>query len=602
MPASQNSPLQAWARALGNIAELNRSSETTLAHTIDHVAERFGDRPALASPAEVLTYRGLSERKNQYARWASQHNIAHGQVVGLLMGNCPDYVALWLGLTQAGVTVALINTNLTGEALAQALQAAAATHVIVDGAFLAAVEAVRQQLAAEITCWCPAIVEHHAGVRPLDVSALGRFALALECRDVHAHETALLIYTSGTTGLPKAARISHYRILEWSFWFAGMIGTGPDDRLYNCLPMYHSTGGVVGIGAMLVSGGCVEIRTRFSARRFWADVVEADCTLFIYIGELCRYLLAAPACEAETRHRLRLCFGNGLRGDIWQNFVDRFHVPHMLEFYASTEGNVSLYNCEARPGAIGRVPAFMAHRFPVALIECDQETGEALRDADGRCVKCAPGRVGEAIGKISEQAAGPTAFEGYTDAAATERKILRGVFAPDDAWFRTGDLMRQDKERFFYFVDRMGDTFRWKGENVSSAQVAEALCGCEGVSGALVYGVSIDGTEGRAGMAAITVSQAFSPGRLHADIAARLPPYARPVFVRVCAVLETTGTFKPVKASLVREGYDLSLVKDPVYINDAEAGTYRPLGADEARRLHGECEASPAPLEITGAA
>jgi fatty-acyl-CoA synthase len=320
--------------------------------------------------------------------------------------------------------------------------------------------------------------------------------------------------------------------------------------------------------------------------RFWQDVAQQACTLFLYIGELCRYLVTAPVQAVETQHCLRLCFGNGLRGDIWETFQARFQIPHILEFYASTEGNVALYNCEGRPGAIGRVPSFLAHRFAVALIACDSDSGEPLRGQDGRCIRCEAGEVGEAIGRIvAADDAGPRLFEGYTDAIATDKKVLRDVFVPGDAWFRTGDLMRRDKAGFYYFVDRIGDTFRWKGENVSTTQVAEAICRCPGVTEAVVYGVAVPGAEGRAGMAALTIDGDFALDRLRATLARHLPSYARPLFLRICASLETTGTFKPVKGALTRDGFAPGATRDELYVDDPALGVFRQIDAKTYRDI-----------------
>jgi fatty-acyl-CoA synthase len=583
-----SSASRSWVRALSGIAAIRQHPSACLGSLIDDMADKFGERPALASPDETLTYRGLTERKAQYAGWALQQGIPPGGVVCLLMNNRPDYVAAWTGLTQIGVIVALINTHLVGASLIHAINVAGATHVITDGALLPALQAARHDLPAAMQCWYSGdTVAGASGVRALELGAYATSPLCAPTRGSgNLSDVALLIYTSGTTGLPKAARISHYRIMEWSFWFAGMMSTGPDDRLYDCLPLYHSTGGVAGIGAMLVTGGCVEIRSRFSASSFWPDIVASGCTLFIYIGELCRYLMASPKCTAETQHNIRLCVGNGLSAAVWQPFVDRFRIKQVLEFYASTEGNVSLYNCEGRPGAIGRVPSFLAAKFPVALIACDATTGEAQRNADGYCIRSPPGTVGEAIGEIGNRSkADPTSFDGYTDASETERKILRHVFRQGDSWFRTGDLMMQDDERFFYFVDRIGDTFRWKGENVSTTEVAEAVCRCTGITNAIVYGVQVAGCDGRAGMAAVTIDDTFRPNLLHAEIAGRLPFYARPMFLRVCTSLKTTGTFKPIKIELAAQGFAEALLHDTVYIEDTGAATYRPLSDAEARGL-----------------
>jgi fatty-acyl-CoA synthase len=283
--------------------------------------------------------------------------------------------------------------------------------------------------------------------------------------------TALYIYTSGTTGLPKAAKVSHHRVMQWSHWFAGLMDTQPHDRMFNCLPLYHSVGGVVATGATLVGGGAVVIRARFSASDFWRDVRDEHCTLFQYIGELCRYLVNARHQEIETAHSLRIACGNGLRPEVWETFQSRFRIPRILEYYASTEGNFSLYNCEGQPGAIGKIPSFLAHRLPVALLRFDVDSGEPRRNAAGFCERCGTDEVGEAVGLIpgeGKDLAGR--FEGYADAEATARKVLRNVFKDGDAWYRTGDLMRRDANGFYYFVDRVGETYRWKGENVSTAK------------------------------------------------------------------------------------------------------------------------------------
>ncbi|MCB1488966.1 MAG: AMP-binding protein, partial [Bauldia sp.] len=380
----------------------------------------------------------------------------------------------------------------------------------------------------------------------------------------------------GTTGLPKAANVSHRRIVTWAYWFAGMMRTTPDDRMYDCLPMYHSIGGVVAPASVLVSGGSVVLRERFSARQFWNDIVDWDCTLFQYIGELCRYLTAALPSPQERQHRLRLCCGNGLRADVWEEFQARFRIPQILEFYAATEGTFSLYNLEGKVGAIGRIPPYLAHRFPAAIVQFDPESGTPLRDADGRCIRSARNEAGEAIGRINAE----TRFEGYTSDTETERKLLRDVFEPGDAWFRTGDLMRQDEKGFFYFVDRVGGSFRWKGENVSTLEVHAAIASCPGVVAAHVYGVAVPGAEGRAGMAALKVDDGFDPATLHAHLETQLPGYARPIFLRITDELEMTETFKPKTFGLASEGFDPGVIADPLYFDDPRESTYARLDQD----------------------
>jgi fatty-acyl-CoA synthase len=359
-----------------------------------------------------------------------------------------------------------------------------------------------------------------------------------------------------------------------------MMDTQPQDRMFNCLPLYHSVGGVVATFATLVSGGAVVIRPRFSASDFWRDVRDERCTLFQYIGELCRYLVNTPRQEIETEHSLRLACGNGLRPEVWEPFKNRFRIPRILEYYASTEGNFSLYNCEGQAGAIGRIPPFLANRLPVALLRFDIDSAEPRRDAAGYCEACAVNEIGEAVGLIPEgegQRAGR--FEGYADREASARKVLRNVFKQGDLWYRTGDLMRRDERGFFYFVDRVGETYRWKGENVSTAEVLTALTASRGVLDGVVYGVMVPGADGRAGTAALVVSAEFDLAAFRADLAQRLPPYARPVFLRILTSLEATGTFKPRKQELVQAGFDPARIHGPLYFDDPRAQRYVPLDA-----------------------
>ncbi len=582
---NKRSPLKAWMRALERTAPIGRDPAVTLPVVIAALAERFADAPALAGGDSVLSYRELAAACNRYARWGLEQGLASGDVVALFMANHPQYLAIWLGLTGIGVSVALVNTNLTGALLTHSLNLVKPRYVIAGGPLAAALEAVRPQLGAQVGCWMSGAGA--AALPRLDLAATqlpGEAPPPASFRAPTLTERALCIYTSGTTGLPKAANVSHLRLMQWSHWFAGLIDVRPADRMYNCLPLYHSVGGVVAAGATLVGGGTLVLRERFSASTFWQDVASEHCTLFQYIGELCRYLLNTAPHPLERRHALRLACGNGLRADVWTEFQQRFGVPEILEYYASTEGNFSLYNCEGRVGAIGRIPPFLAHRVPVALVRYDVGAEAPLRDASGRCQRCGLNETGEALGQILA-ASGATHFEGYTDPAASARKVLRDVFEPGDSWYRTGDLMRQDAQGFFYFVDRVGDTFRWKGENVSTTEVAGVIGACPHVIDAAVYGVAVPDSDGRAGMAALTVSGEFALPELRRRLAASLPAYARPLFIRIVGALELTGTFKQRKQQLALEGYDVARITDPLYLDDAAAGEYRTLDAALHRRL-----------------
>jgi fatty-acyl-CoA synthase len=577
---SGDSALHAWVRALEATAPIAKHPQHLLLDVIAEIALTSGDAPALISEHGTLTYRALVERANRYARWALAQDLKNGETISLLMQNQPDYLAIWLGITSVGGVVSLINTQLRGASLSHCIDLVAPRHVIVGAELTEALQTA--PLAGKPKIWA------HGGNDPSGIDCeiavfSGAPLDAAERRSVTIADRALAIYTSGTTGLPKAANVSHHRLLQWSLWFAGLMQATPEDRIYDCLPLYHSIGGVVAPGALLVKGGAVVIAEKFSARQFWDDVVKWDCTLFQYIGELCRYLVNAPAHPRERAHRLRLATGNGLRADVWEKFQSRFRIPKILEFYAATEGNVSLYNVEGKVGAIGRVPPFLKHRFPLALVSFDDKTGEPARDNSGRCIRCMAGEVGEAIGKIRTRHSGASeaggAFEGYTNAAETERKILRDVFEPGDAWYRTGDLMRTDATGFYHFVDRIGDTFRWKGENVAASEVADAIMTFSGITDATVYGVTVPGTEGAAGMAALVGSGNLDLIALRKHLAGRLPAYARPLFLRVRADIDVTSTFKHKKSDLVRESFDPRSTSDALYFDDPQQQTYVPLDA-----------------------
>ncbi len=578
-PQGKPSAAKSWLKAIELTSRIEADPSRLFADVVEDWSRRQPDRPALISETETLSYRALAERINRYARWALSAGIGAGDTVCLFMPSRPDYVAAWLGITKVGGVVALINTRLVGPSLSHCINVAAADHVILAEDLRSIFDTALPYLVRAPKIWVHGGRSSEATIdAALDRVDGGPLSPA-ERRGVTINDRALLIYTSGTTGLPKAASISHRRILNWGGWFAGLTGASVEDRLFDCLPVYHSVGGIVAPCSMLTAGASVVLSDKFSAAHFWRDIARWDCTLFQYIGEFCRYLLKAPPSEFEDQHRLRLACGNGLRGDIWQAFQARFAIPRILEFYAATEGNFSLYNVEGRPGAIGRIPPLLAHRFPASIIRVDAETGMPVRAADGLCIPCARDEVGEAIGRIGTADGGGGRFEGYTDAGETEKKILRGVLASGDAWFRTGDLMKLDEAGYFHFVDRVGDTFRWKGENVATSEVNEAVADCPGVVDAATYGVEIPGADGRAGMAAVVIDDRFDLGIFRDHVSRRLPAYAQPVFIRFCVALDTTETFKQKKHQLVCEGFDPRVVTDPLFFRDSKSGAYRPIDA-----------------------
>jgi fatty-acyl-CoA synthase len=467
--------LRGGLRMLARISRLKPGSGVNLADDLEGAVDRHAARVAILFEEERWTYADLESRANRYAAWALDQGLKPGATVALFMENRPDYLAIWFGMAKVGLSTALINTQLTGAGLAHCVDTAGADHVIVDAPLAESWRSARAHLRTAATAWLSgAVAEDFVALDPLLLDASSARPDRQLRAGIRAEDLVLLIYTSGTTGLPKAARITHLRMLLTMHSFSAATGSTARDVIYAPLPLYHTVGGVCAPGIALTVGGAIALRRQFSASAFWSDCVRFDATLFQYIGELCRYLLNAPDHPDERRHRLRLVIGNGLRPDVWDRFQARFAIPRILEFYGATESNLTLFNLDGGPHAIGRVPAYMKGAVNVALIRFDPVAESPVREASGRCIPCVEGEVGEAIARI-DPAKAQMRFEGYSDAGATESKILRDVFEPGDAWFRSGDLMRSDRLGYLYFVDRIGDTFRWKGENVSTAEVAGVI-------------------------------------------------------------------------------------------------------------------------------
>jgi len=564
--------LRGALRTLGMTTPIARHPRRVFPQVVAELADKYGDAPALFSDRERFSYGELAARANRYARWALAQGLRKGDTVCLMMPGRPEYLAIWIGITRIGGVVALLNTHLTGPALAHSINVVSPKHIIVAAELFAALTSARPHLGSEPEIWLHGDADANFARIDRVVDGLSGDPLAAsDCPPLTIEDHALYIYTSGTTGLPKAANMNHYRVMLASYAFAGVMNTRASDRMYDCLPLYHTAGGLLATGALLVDGGSVVIRDKFSAREFWDDVVRWDCTCFQYIGELCRYLLNAPPNPQERAHRLRLACGNGLRPDVWAQFKERFRIPQIIEFYAATEGNVSLFNFDGKEGAVGRLPWWMAARFPTKIVRFDRERQQPVRDERGFCIECEVDEPGEVVGKILKDASKPgQRFEGYADATETGRKILHDVFEKGDAWFRTGDLMRKDKNGYFYFVDRIGDTFRWKGENVSTTEVEEAIGRFGGIAEANVYGVAVPGREGRAGMAALVAGDNLNLTALHEYLARQLPEYARPVFLRIRQDNDVTTTFKQKKVDLVKDGFDPSRTGDPIYFSDPQ--------------------------------
>ncbi|KAJ8340397.1 hypothetical protein SKAU_G00350300 [Synaphobranchus kaupii] len=374
------------------------------------------------------------------------------------------------------------------------------------------------------------------------------------------------IYTSGTTGLPKAAPVPQYRIWAASFFLASS-GVTSKDVIYVNLPLYHSSGLLIGLTGAIERGITVVLKRKFSTSDFWEDCRKHNVTVMQYIGEIMRYLCNTPKTNNDQNHKVRLAVGNGIRSDVWREFVNRFGSINIKELYAATEGNMSIVNYVGKIGAVGRVNFYHKKVFPYALIKYDIERDEPVRDSRGLCVEVPKGETGLFVSKVTNLAP----FIGYANNhQQTEKKRLRDVFQKGDLYFNSGDLLRIDQDNFIYFQDRVGDTFRWKGENVATTEVSDVLTMMDFIKEANVYGVHVPGHEGRIGMAAVMLREGtqFDCSSMCSHVVNYLPSYARPRFVRIQNSLRITGTFKQIKVKLVQEGFSPTLIQDPLYFLD----------------------------------
>jgi len=394
-------------------------------------------------------------------------------------------------------------------------------------------------------------------------------------------DVLLYIYTSGTTGLPKAAVISNARYFKMSYGVHCALNIRHDDIVYSSLPLYHSAAGIVGVGQCFIGGCTLALRSKFSASTFWDDCVKTKATVVQYIGEICRYLLAQPHRPSETQHSVRLATGNGLRPQIWEEFQTRFGIKEIGEFYGSTEGTASIINIDSTRGACGFVSEIFPAAYPVVIFKVDPETGELVRGSDGLAKRTKPGEVGQIVGK-SLKGDPSQRFDGYLNPLETKKKIAHDVFKKGDSAFLSGDLVVKDEYGYIYFHDRTGDTFRWRGENVSTAEVESVMSKVLGLRDVVVYGVMVPGTEGRAGMAAIVdPDYKVDLVTLAGSLKKLLPSYACPMFLRIVHRVDLTGTFKLQKSKLRNEGFDIGVIEDQLFYFDGKEKMY--LVLDESK-------------------
>jgi fatty-acyl-CoA synthase len=535
-----------------------RSAKRSIGRVFQDRAERYGDRVFIRFDGEALTYRQANETANRYAAVLAKKGVGRGDVVGIMMRNSPRPVLLMLAVVKLGAIAGMLNHKQRGKVLAHSVGLLQAKVLIGEEDLLATVDESGADVADTLTV---DKLERLAADAPASNPVV--------TSEVLAKDSAFYIFTSGTTGAPKASVMTHYR------WLRAMGGSGAlgmrlksSDTLYCCLPLYHNTALTVAVSGVISAGATLALGRSFSASRFWDEVIRYDATAFVYIGEICRYLLNQPEKDTDRTHNVRVIGGNGLRPEIWDDFTTRFNIPRVFEFYGASEGNTGFVNIFHIPKTAGFCPT------AVAFVEYDPETGEPVRDENGRVRKVPRGQPGLLLSKITK--AQP--FDGYTDPEASEKKLVRNAFRDGDVWLNSGDLLRPQGLRHAAFVDRLGDTFRWKGENVATTDVEAAVSVDPTVEAVTVFGVKVPGADGRAGMAAVVLNEGkeFDGKSLANTVYDHLPGYAVPLFVRVVDSLEHTATFKTKKVDLREQGYGPD-IDDPLYVLNGREEGYVPF-------------------------
>lgn len=521
------------------------TAKTSIGKVFQERAARYGDKVFIKFDDQQLTYREANETVNRYAAVLASRGVGHGDVVGIMLRNSPHSVLLMLAVVKCGAVAGMLNHHQRGKVLAHSIGLLGARAVVAETDFI---EPISESDADTTGLMTVDELQQLAATAPTNNPAATAAVLA--------GDKAFYIFTSGTTGMPKASVMTHYR---WLRALAGFGGLGmrltSGDTLYCCLPLYHNNALTVALSSVLNSGSTLALGKSFSASKFWDDVIRYDATAFVYIGEICAYLLNQPPKPTERRNRVRVIAGNGLRPAIWDEFTTRFGIGRVCEFYAASEGNTAFLNVFNVDKTTGICPS------PIAFVEYDEETGLPARGDGGRVRKVKTGQPGLLLSKVSNF----QPFDGYTDEEATEKKLVRDAFKDGDVWFNTGDLMRSQGFGHAAFTDRLGDTFRWKGENVATTEVEAAVSTDPQVEECTVFGVEVEGAGGKAGMAAIQLKegQEFDGKALAKAAYAHLPGYAVPLFVRITETLAHTSTFKSQKVELRKQGYQAD--DDPIY-------------------------------------
>ncbi|KAF5290914.1 hypothetical protein FQR65_LT11496 [Abscondita terminalis] len=576
-----NQEINKYVRGMKLLKKLKKSMATVKKHNLTVHKEFFktfqkhSNKVAIIFEQQRWTFAMMEDYSNKIGNYFNLEGYKKGDCIGLLCNNRPEYVCIWLGLSKFGICTALINTNLVCDSLVHSLDAGNCSALIFESSFANSVLQILSQV-SHLRLYqlddSDTKQEMFADVENLSTKLSETPATPIEIHDyVNYKDPLLYIYTSGTTGLPKAAIISQLRYLT----LQSVVGFFNDEEgiFYNPMPLYHLFG-VMGVAFCF--GTTAVIKKKFSASQYWDDCAKYDCTAAMYIGEMCRYILNVPDIKTP-KHKVKRIVGNGLKADIWRKFVEKFHVDEVLEFYTSTEGVIIFVNLDNKVGSIGFIPRYVRSTHPTQLVKYNEKDEEPIRDPNGLCIPSKIGEPGLALGKIDDNYI-LTTFQGYTDEKQSQKKIIKDVIEFGDTYFNSGDILECDEFGYIYFKDRIGDTFRWKGENVSTFEVESVLSKLTANVVTIVFGVEVPGTEGRAGMAVLGVDEKeINLDNLATNLLENLPKYAVPVFIRFTKNLLLTSTYKIIKMSYKAQGYDLDEVTDPIYILDPSFNKYVPL-------------------------
>ena len=576
-----------FVKLLGRSSKFDKNKSITVPDLIEEQVDKSPNKIAIEFEEKKFTYSQLDQEANKIANWAIEKGYKTGDVISLLMENKPEFIFIWLGLSKLGVTVACLNNNIKSKSLAHCITTSKSKSLIVSSELIDNYSSAEDLIEEDLSVFISG--QPIQGFNNLDDDIGENFSKRPNKKDVRDKlinsQSIFYIYTSGTTGMPKASRFSHQKFIVGSGLQMYSLNMKSTDKTYMVLPLYHATGGVVGLGSTFLTGGTLVLKRKFSVEKFWEDCVNYEITTITYIGELLRYLISAKESPYEKKHKVRGIYGNGLRPDVWKVVQERFGINKIIEFYGASEGNISLTNVDSHYGSIGRIPPYAAKAMPTKIVKFDVENEKIIRNSNGFCIECENDETGECIGFIPEEDKFSGKFEGYTDEKATNKKILTDVFEKGDRWFSSGDLLKKDKQGYFYFVDRIGDTFRWKSENVATSEVSEAISTYPGIKEANVYGVLVPGEDGRAGMASVVIDDTFLLDNLYEYLSSHLPKYSIPVFIRIAEEIEITGTFKYKKTDLAKVGFDPSLVKDKLYVASSEKNTFVDLNDDLFQKI-----------------